>query len=151
MYVIAHAIARATLPRSSRGSSRGAVRHRPEGGSERRARPGRAWVPHLAERGLDGLVWRVSRRLAWCFWAGRRDVWDWVLGVVWAGLGRVLWWSVTRPARGFGPPLAGCRAGVYRAGLRGSRGVFSGRGVGCAEPGFETVCAIFDVPKTVQR
>lgn len=72
-------IARATLPHSSRG----AVRHRPEGGSERRARPGRAGVPHLAERGLEGLVWGVSRRLAWGFWAGRRDVWDGVSGLVW--------------------------------------------------------------------
>ena len=139
MYVIAHVIARATLPRSSRGSSRGAVRHRPEGGSERRARPGRAGVPHLAERGLEGLVWGVSRRLAWCFWAGRRDVWDGGGGaaglgcvvLVWAGLGRAPRGVSDRLWRGVAPGcgvvcLAGSASRVagFRAGLRGVSGPF---------------------------
>lgn len=122
-------------------------------GASRQARQGRGSTPRGARARGSGLGCFATSGVS--LWAGRRDVWDGA-GV---GLGRGVWDGVcgtsgTRPARGFGPPLAGCRDGVWwgvwcRVGVSG--GVC---GVGC-RAGFRdengTFCRKIDVPKMVQK
>lgn len=93
-------------------------------GASRQARQGRGSTPRGARARGSGLGCFATSGTGPLGWAAGR-----LVGCAgWAGTGplaRVWGWSGTRPARGFGPPLAGCRD-VTR------RGVVWGAEPGCA-------------------